>query len=68
MYVTTDKDSAVAFAFSVNSDHWSNIVPRLLLKGLDPNADYEISEPAPNNVTQSTGTLMVIETEGICRF
>jgi alpha-galactosidase len=28
MYVTRDKRDAVVFAFSLNSDHWSNLVPR----------------------------------------
>ena len=28
MYVSRDRRRAVVFAFSVNSDHWSNIVPR----------------------------------------
>jgi hypothetical protein len=35
---------------------------RLSLQGLDPNFDYEITEPLPNNVTQAQGTLMIIET------
>ena len=51
------------FAFSLNSDHWSNIVPRLLLQGLLPNAVYEISEPMPNNVAQAQGNLRIVETE-----
>jgi hypothetical protein len=64
MYVSRDKAQAVVFAFSVNSDHWSNLVPRLTLQGLLPEAEYEVTEPYPNNITQSAGTLMVIETEG----
>jgi hypothetical protein len=64
MYVSRDKSQAVVFAFSLNSDHWSNLVPRLLLQGLLPDAEYEVSEPQPNNVTQGTGNLMIIETEG----
>lgn len=28
MYVTQDKSAAVVFAFSVNQDHWSTIIPR----------------------------------------
>lgn len=28
MYVSRDRENAVVFAFSVNSDHWSNLVPR----------------------------------------
>ena len=63
MYVTRDKSEAVVFAFSANSDHWSNLVPRLLLQGLLPNEEYEITEPLPNNVTQSSGNLMIIESE-----
>jgi hypothetical protein len=64
MYVSRDKRQAVVFAFSLNSDHWSNLVPRLQLQGLLPDAEYEVSEPQPNNVTQGTGNLMIIETEG----
>lgn len=62
MYVTRDKSQAVVFAFSVNSDHWSALVPRLPLQGLDPDMDYVVTEPLPNNVTQSAGSLMIIET------
>ena len=36
MYVSRDQSHAVVFAFSLNSDHWSNLVPRLQLRGLDP--------------------------------
>lgn len=64
MYVESEKSQAVVFAFSLNSDHWSNLVPRLPLQGLDPNAEYEITEPIPNNVTQSTGNVLLIESEG----
>jgi len=63
MYVTLDKSEAVVFVFSMNSDHWSNIVPRLMLQGLDPDTEYEITEPAPNNLTQSNGNYLIIETE-----
>lgn len=28
MYVSRNKEHAVVFAFSMNSDHWSNLVPR----------------------------------------
>eukprot|EP01039_Chlorochromonas_danica_P006764 gene6764-7474_t len=63
MYVTRDKSQAVVFAFSLNSDHWSNLVPRLQLQGLIPDAIYEVCEPFPNNLTQSAGTLMLIESE-----
>ena len=64
MYVSRDKSQAVVFAFSLNSDHWSNLVPRLQLQGLLPDAEYEVSEPLPNNITQASGNLMIIETEG----
>ena len=64
MYVTRDKQQAVVFAFSLNSDHWSNLVPRLQLQGLLPDAEYEVTEPMPNNITQASGNLMIIETEG----
>jgi len=63
MYVTRDKSQAVVFAFSMNSDHWSNLVPRLQLQGLINDAEYEITEPVPNNVTQAKANLMIIETE-----
>jgi alpha-galactosidase len=64
MYVSYNREQAVVFAFSLNSDHWSNLVPRLPLQGLDPDSDYEITEPIPNNLAQSTGTVMVLESEG----
>jgi hypothetical protein len=65
MYVSRDKNAAVVFAFSVNSDHWSNLVPRLMLQGLIPDAEYEVCEPLPDNVIQNTGNLMIIECEGL---
>jgi hypothetical protein len=64
MYVSRDKSQAVVFAFSLNSDHWSNLVPRLQLQGLLPEAEYEVSEPVPNNITQASGNLIIIETKG----
>ena len=64
MYVSRDKKNAVVFAFSMNSDHWSNLVPRLPLQGLLADAEYEVSEPLPNNVTQQSGNLRIVETEG----
>ena len=64
MYVSRDKSRAVVFAYNVNGDHWSNLVPRLPLQGLESDADYELTEPVPNNLTQAQGTLMMIETEG----
>ena len=63
MYVSRDRAEAIVLGFSYNSDHWSSLVPRLPLQGLDPEADYEITEPYPNNVTQMEGTLMMIESE-----
>ena len=63
MYVSEDKKQAVVFCFSLNSDHWSNLVPRLLLKGLDPNIEYEITEPLPNNIAQQAGNFKIIETD-----
>ena len=63
MYVSRNQETAIVFAFSVNSDHWSNLVPRLLLRGLHPDYEYEITEPIPNNIIQNTGNLMIIETE-----
>jgi hypothetical protein len=64
MYVSRDKSDAVVFAFSTNSDHWSNLVPRLCLQGLLPSVEYEVTEPAPNDIAQASGTYMIIETEG----
>ena len=63
MYVSRDKTEAVVFAFSLNSDHWSNLVPRLQLKGLLPDGVYEIKEPLPNNLIQQSGNLRIIESE-----
>lgn len=63
MYVSRDKERAVVFAFSMNSDHWSNLAPRLMLQGLLPDSIYEITEPLPNNMTQSAGNLRITETE-----
>ena len=63
MYVSRDKLRSVVFAFSMNSDHWSNLVPRLLLQGLLPDEVYEITEPIPNNMAQSTGNLRITELE-----
>eukprot|EP01039_Chlorochromonas_danica_P002520 gene2520-2760_t len=63
MYITRDKSKAVVFAFSANSDHWSNLVPRLQLQGLQPDSEYEVVERHPSSLTQSSGTLMIIESE-----
>ena len=48
MFVSKGKDEAVVFAFSLNSRHWSALVPPLFLKGLLPDAEYIITEPIPN--------------------
>ena len=53
---------AVVFAFNMSSTFWSNLVPRLLLRGLDPAAQYQVSEPLPNNRMQKSGTLEVVQT------
>lgn len=63
MYVSRDKKEAVVFAFSLNSDHWSNLVPRLQLKGLLPDGVYEVREPLPNNLIQQSGNLRIVEAE-----
>ncbi|RYG60163.1 hypothetical protein EON64_19520 [archaeon] len=34
------------------------------MQGLLPEAEYEVTEPYPNNITQSSGTLMMVESEG----
>ncbi len=36
---------------------------RLHLQGLLPTAEYELSEPLPNNMMQQKGNLRIIETE-----
>ena len=64
MYVSRDKSQAVVFAFSLNSDHWSNLVPRLQLQGLEPDIEYEVSEPKPNTVTQTNVDLDVVDIKG----
>lgn len=43
----------------------ANVFDRLTLAGLECDADYEVTEPMPNNLTQSTGNVMIIETEGM---
>jgi hypothetical protein len=62
MYVSQDKTHAVVFAFALNSDHWSNLVPRLQLQGLNPDYEYEITEPLPNNINQAHGVM--VESDG----
>jgi len=63
MYVSRNKQYAVVFAFSMNSDHWSNLAPRLHLQGLIPTAEYEVSEPIPNNISQQSGNNRIIESD-----
>jgi alpha-galactosidase len=62
MFVHHNKEEAVVFAYSVNSDHWSNLAPPLKLQGLDPEACYEVTEPMPNNVSQNSSNLRIVET------
>jgi hypothetical protein len=64
MYVSRDQARAVVFAFSINSDHWNNLAPRLTLRGLIPDAEYDITEPYPNDITQQAGNFMLIESDG----
>ena len=59
---TTAAAAAAVFAFNRSSTFWSNLVPRLQLRGLDPDALYDVREPLPNNRTQKSGTLEVIRT------
>ena len=67
MYISRDQSLAVVFAFTNNnSDHWSNVVPRLVLRGLNAEAEYEVTEPMPNNLAQKSGNLQIIETELPC--
>jgi alpha-galactosidase len=58
MYVTLEH--AAVFAFNLSSRFWSDLVPRLHLRGLDPNSLYDVTEPLPNNRMQKSGTLEVI--------
>ena len=62
MFVMRNQDEAVVFAYSVNSDHWSNQAPPLKLQGLIPEACYEVTEPMPNNVSQNASNLRIVET------
>lgn len=59
MFVKRDKTEALIFAFNLNSDHWSILVPRLHCQGLIPEYDYEITEPIPNNVFQASSNLRI---------
>jgi hypothetical protein len=54
----------VVFAFSTNSDHWNNLVPRLPLQGLLPEVEYELTEPTPNDIKRAAGNYMMIESDG----
>lgn len=46
MYVTPDKNKAVFFCYKL--DHYSNqVIPRMLLRGLDANKKYHIREVNP---------------------
>ena len=54
--------AAAVFAFNRSSTFWSNLVPRLQLRGLDTDALYDVREPLPNNRMQKTGTLEVVRT------
>ncbi|KAL3927713.1 MAG: hypothetical protein SGPRY_002698, partial [Prymnesium sp.] len=56
--------AAAVFAFNGSSTFWSNLVPPLQLKGLNPEALYDVHEPLPNNRMQKTGTLEVVRTPG----
>ena len=66
MFVSRDQRDAVVFAFSLNSDHFSNLVPRLQLQGLRRDAEYEVLEPIPNNVSQGRGNLRIVESSTPC--
>ena len=55
---------AAVFAFNRSSTFWSNLLPRLQLRGLEPSALYEVREPLPNNRMQKSGTLEVVRTPG----
>jgi len=59
----TTAESAAVFAFNRSSTFWSNLMPRLLLRGLDEEALYDVCEPLPNNRMQKSGTLEVVRTD-----
>jgi hypothetical protein len=48
----------------MGSDHWSSLVPRLMLQGLLPDAIYEVFEPLPSHFIQSTGSYRIVESDG----
>eukprot|EP00924_Labyrinthula_sp_SR-Ha-C_P004556 augustus_masked-scaffold_1-processed-gene-4.0-mRNA-1 protein AED:0.03 eAED:0.03 QI:0/0/0/1/1/1/2/0/700 len=62
-YVTKDKIEAVVCVFNHSSEFWSEVVPRLKLRGLDPDASYCVTEPIPNNRTKLKENLQVVKTE-----
>lgn len=35
-----------------------------MLRGLNPDMEYEVTEPLPNNVIQNIGNLKIVESEG----
>jgi hypothetical protein len=41
-----------------------SFINRLFLQGLDPEAEYEITEPLPNNMSQAKGNLRITEDAG----
>ena len=45
-----------------DKDHWSDLMPRLRLQGIDPSATYCVTEPLPNDLMRMAGTLQVVPT------
>ena len=60
MYVSRDQRKAVVFAFNMGMRHWSDLMPTLRLQGLDPNIEYFVTEPLPNEFTRKEDNLQVV--------
>ena len=43
-------------------------VYRLRLQGLLPHVEYIITEPLPNDVSQTTGEIRMLHSEGMCAY
>eukprot|EP00505_MAST-04D_sp_SCG-Rhode-Island_P002002 Stramenopile-MAST_4_protein_2002 len=60
MYVSRDQRKAVVFAFNMGMRHWSDLMPTLRLQGLDPNIEYFVAEPLPNEFMRKEDNLQVV--------
>ena len=61
MFVLPSKLEAVVFAFNQGTAHWSTLIPRLRLQGLDPAFMYTCTEPLPNYFTRLKSNVQVVE-------